>query len=61
MRGAILFTMLLAGCNEPLSSTQKDEVGDIAGDVAVDMIDDSSRISDLESRIEELEAKSIYD
>ena len=53
------FLLILAGCDGPsLSDKQKDEVGDIAGDVAVDMIDDSSRISELEARIEQLESQT---
>ena len=59
MKFLMPFLLILAGCDGPsLSDKQQDEVGDIAGDVAVDMIDDSSRISELEARIEQLESQA---
>ena len=59
MKYLLPFLLILTGCDGPsLSDKQRDEVGDIAGDVTVDMIDDSSRISELEARIEQLESQT---
>ncbi len=60
-KSGIVLLLLLSGCDGPsLTDKQRDEVEAIASDTAIDQIDDSSRVSDLEARIEDLEAKDAY-
>jgi PBP1b-binding outer membrane lipoprotein LpoB len=62
MRWGIVFAAIfLWSCGsapapeQSLSATQRDEVADIAADAADDQL--SSRIADLETRIDELESR----
>ena len=53
--GALLLTISSCGSPRPMS---EDDVSDIAHDVAVDVTSSqSARISELETRVEELEAQ----
>lgn len=52
---AIVAALLLGSCS--LTDAQKDEVGDIAGDVAYDIVLEHEKITDLESRVSEIESR----
>lgn len=55
---AALAVLFLASCSGPsLSDRQRDEVTDIADDVADSAISDNEKVRDLESRVEALESK----
>lgn len=45
----------LGACSEGLTNPQRDEVGEIAGEVAYDVVSEHEKIKELESRIDELE------
>lgn len=58
------YEILIAGClllgscsGDGKALRTHDEIVDIAADAAAEVIADSDRISDLESRIEEIESK----
>ncbi len=51
-------SLALAGCDGiALNDRQRDEVGDIAGDVAYDAVSEHEKIKELEARIEQLEQR----
>jgi hypothetical protein len=54
----VAISLALAACGgPPLSDRQKDEVNDIARDVADAAVTDSGKIAELEERIADLESK----
>jgi hypothetical protein len=54
----LLLPLALCGCDGPsLTDKQRDEVGDIAGDVAYDTVTEHEKVKELEARIDELERK----
>lgn len=57
----ISIAILLAGCDRAaLNDRQRDEIGDIAGDVAYDVLSEHEKIRELERRVEQLESRFGY-
>lgn len=52
---ALVAALLLTSCQ--LDDEQRDEVADIADDVAYDTVLEHDRINELENRIEEIESR----